>query len=131
MIAPKDQKERFGVAAIAAICATVFIMPIARYHGPPHYYYVTAVALVPAVIAWLTVRKSHARQGLAVFRGAMVAIALVGAGGLGLHAVSDHTAAWIMEAVESPGFTMWALAYLAVGFLGAIASIIFDWARTE
>ena len=125
MIPLKDQKERIGVAVIAAVCATVFIMPIARSHGPRHFYYVTAIALVPAIIAWLLVRNSPARQGPVVFRAAMLAIALVGAGGLALHAVSGQTFAWIEEAVESPGFTIWAGAYLALGVLGLIGSLLF------
>lgn len=125
MIPLKDQKERIGTAAIAAVCATVFIMPIARSHGPRHFYYVTAIALVPAIIAWLLVRNSRARQGPVVFRAAMLAIAFVGAGGLALRAVSSQTFAWIEEAVESPGFTIWAGAYLAVGLLGAIGSMLF------
>ena len=125
MIPPKDQKERIGLAVIAAVCATVFIMPIARSHGPRHFYYVTAIALVPAIIAWLLVRNSPGRQGPVVFRAAMLAIALVGAGGLALHAVSGQTSAWIEEAVESPGFTTWAGAYLAIGLLGAIGSMLF------
>ena len=124
MIPLKDQKDRIGAAVIAAVCATVFIMPIARSHRPRHFYYVTAIALVSAIIAWLLVRNSPGRQGSVVFRAAMLAIAIVGAGGLALHAVSGQTFAWIEEAVESPGFTIWAGAYLAVGLLGAIGSMI-------
>src|SRR5689334_4886112 len=124
MVTLKDQKERIGAAVITAVCAIVFIMPIARYHRPRHYYYVIEIALVPAVIAWLLIRNSQARQGLVVFRAAMLAIALVGTGGLALHAVSAQTFAWIQEAVESPGFTTWAEAYLAVGLTGAIGSMI-------
>jgi len=126
MIPLKDQKERIGVAVIAAVCATVFIMPIERIHRPRHYYYVTAIALVPALIAWLLVRNSPGRQGPVVFRATMLAIAFVGAGGLALHAVSGQTFAWIEEAIESSGFTIWAVAYLAIGLLGAIGSMIFE-----
>lgn len=125
MIVWKDQKERLAAAVIAAVCATVFIMPIERAHGPRHAYDVTAVALVPAVLAWLMVRTSRTRQGVALFRGSMLAIAFVGAGGLVLQAMSGRSFAWIEETVESPGFTLWAEAYVAVGLLGALVSLVF------
>jgi hypothetical protein len=125
MIASNDQTQRLASAVIAAVCATVFIMPIERAHDPRHWYYVTAIALVPAVLAWLLVRTSRARQGVALLRAAMFAIVFVGAGGLALQAMSGRTFPWIEETVESPGFTLWAEAYLAVGLLGALVSLIF------
>jgi hypothetical protein len=124
MIPPKDQKERFGLAYLASGAAITFLLPMSRFHGRHLWIYVAGYALVPATIAWLLVRNSPARQGSVVFAAATLAIALVGAGGLALHAVSSQTSAWIEEAVKSPGFTTWAGAYLAIGLLGVIGSML-------
>jgi len=52
----------------------------------------------------------------------MLAIAFVGIGGLILHFFAAQTPPWVEEAVDSPGFTTWATAYLAMGLFGALAA---------
>jgi small-conductance mechanosensitive channel len=124
MVDLKYRKSRFGAAAVAAVCATVAIMPARVHHSAPSGFDVFAMALVPAFVAWVIVRNSPARQGFVVFRGVMLAIAFVGIGGLVLHFVSGQTPAWIEEAVESPGFIAWAAVYLCIGLFGAAAALL-------
>jgi len=124
MIDQKLQKSRLGAAIFAAVVATVLIMPLERRHSPPSGFSVFAMGLVPAFLAWLVVRGSAARQAFVVFRGVMLAIAFVGMGGLILHFFAAQTPPWVEEAVDSPGFTTWATAYLAMGLFGALAALI-------
>ena len=118
----KEQAQRLAAAVVAAVVAIVFIMPVARYHSPPHYYYVDYLGLLPAAAAWLLVWKVPGTHGLALFRTVMLTIVLVGLGGLGLRAVSGLTPAWIEEAVESARFVPQAIAYIFLGVLGLALS---------
>jgi hypothetical protein len=127
----KDQAQRFAAAVVAAVCATVFIMPLAMHHSTHSRGSVIRVALLPAAAAWLILWKAPGSPRLALFRTVMLTIALVGAGGLALHAVSQMTAAWIKETVESPRFVPQAIVYLVVGVLGVFGSTMFDPDRDE
>jgi glucan phosphoethanolaminetransferase (alkaline phosphatase superfamily) len=122
--AGNGQGERFGLAYLAAVVAIVVIMPV-EFHGRYPYYNVLAVGLVPAVLAWLIVRKRPARQGLAAFRGASLVLALVGLGGLGLLAVAEQTSGMTRETIENGRFPIQAGAYLVAGFLGLAGSFLF------
>jgi hypothetical protein len=124
MVDLKYRKARFGYAAMAAVIATVAIMPAERHNSPPSSFTVFAMGLVPAFAAWLIVRNSPAREGYVAFRGAMLSIAFVGIGALALHAVAERTPLWVQEAVGSPGFITWAAIYLGVGLFGAAAALI-------
>jgi hypothetical protein len=121
----KEQAQRFALAVIAAVFAVVFIMPVAMHHAPHHRDYVIRMALVPAAAAWLIVWKTPGSHGLTSFRTVMLTIALVGAGGLALHAVSGMTSAWIEETVESARFVPQAVVYLGLGVVGIFGSLLF------
>lgn len=114
-----------AASVVAAVIAIVLIMPVARYHSPPHYYYVDYLGFVPATAAWLLAWKMPGSHALASFRTVMLTIALVGAGGLGLLAASELTSPWIKETVESARFLPQALAYIFVGMLGFTGSSLF------
>ena len=122
----KDQAQRFAAAVVAAVMATVFIMPLAMYHGAHGRGPVIRVALVPAAAAWLILWKMPGSQRLALFRTVMLTIALVGAGGLALHAVSQLTAPWIKETEESARYVPQAIMYLIAGVVGVLGSTMFD-----
>jgi hypothetical protein len=122
----KDQAQRFAAAVVAAVMATVFIMPLAMHHGADSRGSVIRVALVPAAAAWLILWKMPGSQRLALFRTVMLTIALVGAGGLALHGVSQLTSPWIKETVESARFVPQAIMYLIAGVLGVLGSTMFD-----
>jgi hypothetical protein len=124
MMTPKEQTQRVLLAIIAAVFAVVAIMPIAMHHAPHHREYVIRIALLPAAAAWLIIWKTPGSYALASFRTVMLAIALVGAGGLALHAFSALTSPWIKETVESARFAPQAIIYVALGVLGLIGSLL-------
>jgi hypothetical protein len=120
--AAKQQAQRFALAVIAAVFAVVFIMPLAMHHTFHGREDVMRLALVPAVVAWLLVWKMPGSHALASFRTVMLSIALVGAGGLGLHAVPELASPWIKETVESARFLPQAVVYIGLGVVGFIGS---------
>lgn len=124
-LAPREQAQRFAAAVIASVIAVTFILPIGGMHHSPHssQTYVE-VALVPAGAAWFIAWGSPGSQRLATFRTVMLAITLVGVGGLALRLVSDQISPWMMETVHSRQFVPQALAYIGVGLIGVIGSLL-------
>lgn len=126
-LAPREQAQRFAAAVIASVIAVTLILPIGgMLHSPHNREAYIQIALLPAAAAWLIAGKPIGSQQMAMFRTAMLAIALVGAGGLGLLAVSGMTSPWIQETVTSRQFIPQALIYIAVGGAGMIGSSLFD-----
>jgi len=124
--APKEQAQRFAVAVIAAVIAVTFILPFGgQLHSPHNSNAYIYVALVPAAAAWFVIWQTPGSHGLAMFRTAMLAIALVGFGGLVLRLVSVSTSPWIVETVHSHQFVPQALVYIGIGMLGMIGSLLF------
>jgi hypothetical protein len=123
-----NPRTRFGAVFAASVAAITFMVPL-EYHGNGHPWEVNNVvlpsSLIPALIAWLVIRKRPAREGPALLRGVALTFALVGAGGFGLLPFADLTGGWTREMVESVRFPIQAKIYLAVGFVGVIASFLF------
>jgi hypothetical protein len=126
-LAPKEQAQRFAIAVVASVIAVTLILPFGGMHNSPHSRddYIR-IALLPAAAAWLIVWRTPGSHGIAMFRTAMLAIALVGAGGLGLLAVSGTTSPWIEETVKSPQFLPQALVYIGLGAFGVIVTAFFS-----
>ena len=126
-IAPKEQAQRFAVAVIASVIAVTLILPIGGMRHSPHnrdaYIY---VALFPAAAAWFVVWQTNGSQGLAMFRTAVLAVALVGVGGLTLIPLAGMTAPWIEETISSSQFIPQALVYVGIGVLGIVGSSMFE-----
>jgi hypothetical protein len=129
----KQSAARFAAAYVAAgVAITLMVPPI--FHGRPYAPsysashprdYVLAAALVPAVIAWLIIRRRPSRQEPAYFRGAMLALALVGAGGLALLTISGRLSGLTLQIVQSGRFTTQAEIYVGIGVFGLLASLLF------
>ena len=123
--ASKEQAQRFAAAVVAAVVAIGLIMPLAMHDGPHSRSPVIRLAMIPAAAAWLVLLKVPGNQSLALFRTAMLTIALVGAGGLALHAIPQLASPWIAETVESARFVPQAIAYVALGGLAVAGSALF------
>jgi len=124
--APRDEAQRFAVAVIASAIAVTLILPFGGMLHSPHnrnaYIY---VALLPAAAAWFVVWRTPGSQQMAMFRTAMLAIALVGVSGLGLLPVSEMTPAWIEETLKSAQFIPQALVYIGIGAIGIFGASVF------
>jgi len=124
MMTPKEQAQRGAMAVIAAVFAVVAIMPVAMHDGPHGRDVMIGVALLPAAAAWLIIWKTPGSYTLASFRTVMLSIALVGAGGLGLHGAPGLATPWIRETVEQARFVPQAIVYIGIGVLGLIGSLL-------
>jgi len=122
--AGKEQKARLAALFIAAVVAIMLITPLETHSQHPRYYILSG-AIVPTVIAWLIVRERPARQGLALFRGVSLMLALIGIGGLGMFLAAGRLSGFLRETVESGRFVIQAGAYLVFGLLGLTGSFLF------
>jgi hypothetical protein len=120
----KEQKARLAALFIAAVLAITLITPIETHSQHPGNY-IMGGAVVPALIAWLIVRERPARQGLAVFRGVSLVLALIGLGGLALLLAAGQLSGFIGETVGAARFPMQSGAYLIAGLLGVGGSVLF------
>jgi hypothetical protein len=120
----KEQNARLAGLFIAAVVAIMLITPIETHSQHPGNYIMSG-AIMPTLIAWLIVRERPARQGLALFRGVSLVLALIGLGGLGLLLAAGHLSGFVAETVGSARFTMQSGAYLVAGLLGLGASVLF------
>lgn len=119
----KEQVQRFAAGAIAGTVAITLILPFGGMrHAPQYSSEVNLLSLVPAAFAWLFFMRDSSR--LASFRIAMLTVALVGVGGLGLRSISQVTSPWIKETVESAQFVPQAIVYVGIALLGLIGSLL-------
>jgi hypothetical protein len=129
LVGHDSPKTRFGALFLTSGVATVLLMPIwgQGIAGTGGALRTTSlvIALIPALIAWLAVRKRPARQGPALLRGVSLILALVGAGALGLLGADGKANAWITAMTETRGFASKAAVYLAIGLFGLAASFLF------
>ena len=114
---------RLAALFIAAVIAITAITPLATHSLHPRDYIFT-LAVMPTFIAWLVVRERPSARGPALFRGASVVLALVGAGGLGLLFAAGPLRGFVAEAVEAARFPIQSGLYLLAGLLGLIGSVM-------
>jgi hypothetical protein len=120
--------QRFLAGFIAAGCAITFMLPIGgMYHAAGGRADYLAAAVPPAALAWLLLWALPGSAGMRMFRTAMAAIGLVGAGGFVLRAFPGmmNPAPWMVETMAARQFVPEAFVYIGIGVLGFIGSFLF------
>jgi hypothetical protein len=114
---------------VISVVAITFLVP-SEFHGNGHPTWikdrVEAMALIPALLAWLLILKRPVREDPALVRGAFLAVGFVGAGALALLPYADQMSGPVREMIESARFPVQAKLYLALGFIGLIGSFLFS-----
>ena len=124
-VSGKDQKARLGATIFASVVAVTLIAPLETHSQQPGNH-ILAASILPAGVAWLAVREQPVEQGMAMFRGVMLVLTMVGLGGLGLMLDAAHLHGFFREAAESPRLPWQAGVYLVAGLVGLAGSFLFD-----
>ena len=119
---------------VISVVAITFLVPLEfRGNGHPTWVKdrVEALALIPEFLAWLVILTRPAREDPALIRGAFLAVGFVGAGALALLAYADQMSRPAREMIVSARLPIQAKAYLVLGILGLIGSVLFSPAESE
>ena len=127
----KLEAQRFLAGFIAAGCAITLILPIGgMYHAAGSRDAYLSAGMPPAALAWLVVWPMPGDPEVKMLRTFVVAIGLVGAGGLALRAFAAITPPpWIQETMASGQFVPQAWVYVGIGVVGVIGSALYRAAR--